>query len=172
MECLMVAWVFFNWWVGRCPIWLRLALPHWPKWGCSNVQHLRTQTCVKTLKIFNERTQSTAPWWHAVATDLHTALRWLVCQGAAGAGCSTAAGGAVLPRTRAQPRSTRTRRAGQGQWQWPGTATAQLSSWRRSFPRSWSRAGTITGLVGGTSSQTPQCGEKTAELVGVLGANR
>lgn len=91
MECLMVAWVFFYWRVGRCPIWLRLTLLHWPKWGCSKAQLLMAQTCVKTLEIFNERTQSPAPWWHAVVTDLHPDLWWLVCQGAAGAGCSSAA---------------------------------------------------------------------------------
>lgn len=56
IECLMVAWVFFNWRVGQHPIWLILALLQWPKRGCSSVQHLKTQTCVKAM--FNERTQT------------------------------------------------------------------------------------------------------------------
>lgn len=168
IECLMVAWVFFNWRVGRRPIWLRLALLHWPKCGCSNVQHLKTQICVKRLEIFNERTPPPAPRWHAVLMDPHPTLRQLVCQGAVGAGCSLGAGGTMLPLTRAQPGSTSTRRAGQGWCQQPGTATAQRSFSRSSFPGSWHhhRAGR-----GGTSSRTPQCREKTAELIGILRAD-
>ena len=65
----MVAWVFFNWCVCRRPIWLRLALLQWPKWGCSNVQHLKTQTCVKRLEIFNERAPPPSPRWYAVLMD-------------------------------------------------------------------------------------------------------
>lgn len=132
------------------------------------MQHLKTQICVKRLEIFNERTPPPAPRWHAVLMDTHPTLQQLVCQGAVGAGCSLGAGGTMLPLTRAQPGSTSTRRAGQGWCQQPGTATAQRSFSRSSFPGSWHhhRAGR-----GGTSSRTPQCREKTAELIGILRAD-
>lgn len=103
IECLMVAWVFFNWQIDQHPIWLRLVLLHWPKWGCSHVQLPQTQTCVKTLEIFNEKTQWPPPRWHAVPTDPHP------MPSSHGSGLLLGTGGAVLPPTRAQPCSTHTR---------------------------------------------------------------
>lgn len=98
----MVAWVFFNWWVGQYPTSLYYCCSSDPSGAAGKcISHLNAQTCTKALEILNERTQLPAPWWHSVLTDPDPAL--LMCQGAAGVGCSLWALGSMLPPARAQP---------------------------------------------------------------------
>lgn len=126
IECLMLAWVAFNWRVGRHSTWLQLVLLCWPAWGYSNMHHLKVQTCVKRLGSFNEGLNRSLLGGTLCSRTPHHALQQSACQGSVGAGCSWWLGDTpqVLSPTVV-------------------VSMDQLSS-RRSFPRSWSRAGTIT----------------------------